>query len=145
MDLDEVTILYRVRKTVFQMLKDRGYIISEKRMLQTKQEFAESYNGSRDSLNTLVTKRKTGDGVEDASDNKIFVFFHDHEKLNEAAVRHISLTMLQNNVLNSIVIVKGSTQVGRKVSDITKQQNSLFSLSCAATILCIGIGGPQAL
>jgi hypothetical protein len=127
------------------MLKDRGYIISEKRMLQTKQEFAESYNGSRDSLNTLVTKRKTGDGVEDASDNKMFVFFHDHEKLNEAAVRHISLTMLQNNVLNSIVIVKGSTQVGRKVSDITKQQNSLFSLSCAATILCIGIGGPQAL
>jgi hypothetical protein len=107
------------------MLKDRGYIISEKRMLQTKQEFAESYNGSRDSLNTLVTKRKTGDGVEDASDNKMFVFFHDHEKLNEAAVRHISLTMLQNNVLNSIVIVKGSTQVGRKVSDHTKLQNSL--------------------
>ena len=72
MDLDEVTILYRVRKTVFQMLKDRGYIISEKRMLQTKQEFAEGYNGSRDSLNTLVSKRKTGDGVEDASENKMF-------------------------------------------------------------------------
>ncbi len=46
----------------------------------------------------------------------MFVFFHDHDKLNEAAVRQISLTMLQNNVLHSIVIVKGSTQVGRKVS-----------------------------
>lgn len=145
MDLDEVTILYRVRKTVFQMLKDRGYIISEKRMQQTKQEFADSYNGSRDSLNTLVTKRKTADGIEDGSDNKMFVFFHDHEKLNEAAVRHISLTMLQNNVLNSIVIVKGSTQVGRKVSVLLTRKNSLFYFGCASTIICIGIGGPQAL
>jgi hypothetical protein len=77
---------------------------------------------------TLVSKRKTGDGVEDASENKMFVFFHDHEKLNEAAVRHISLTMLQNNVLNSIVIVKGSTQVGRKVSDLTKYK-TLYNTS----------------
>lgn len=88
-----------------------------------------------------MTKRKTADGIEDGSDNKMFVFFHDHEKLNEAAVRHISLTMLQNNVLNSIVIVKGSTQVGRKVSDVT-MSNSLFSFNCDNTILFIGIGGP---
>ena len=119
MDLDEITTLYRVRKTVFQMLKDRGYIISEKRLAQTKQEFVETYNGTRDSLNTLVTKRNTGGETgDDSGDNKLFVFFHDHDKLNEAAIRQISLTMLQNNVLHSIVIVKGSTQVGRKVSSI---------------------------
>jgi hypothetical protein len=63
-----------------------------------------------------VTKRPTGEGAEgDSSDNKMFVFFNDSDKLNEAAVRQISLTMLENNVLHSIVIVKGSTQVGRKV------------------------------
>jgi len=109
MDLDETTVMYRVRKTVFQMLKDRGYIISERKLAQTKQEFAESYNGFRDSQNTLVSKRRAGDADGDGSDTKMFVFFHDLEKLNEAAVRQISLTMLQNNVLNSIVIIKGTT------------------------------------
>jgi hypothetical protein len=45
MDLDQVTILYRVRKTVLQMLKDRGYLISEKKLTQTKAEFAETFLG----------------------------------------------------------------------------------------------------
>ena len=43
MDLDQNTILYRVRKTVLQMLKDRGYLISEKKLTQTKAEFIETF------------------------------------------------------------------------------------------------------
>lgn len=99
------------------MLKDRGYIISEKRFAQTKQEFADFYaSGPRDKLNTLVTKRKSGDDITDeAGETKMFVFFHDQDKLNEAAVKQIAHTMLTNKVFNSIVIVKGTTQVGRKV------------------------------
>jgi DNA-directed RNA polymerase I, II, and III subunit RPABC1 len=117
MDLDEITAMYRVRKTVFQMLKDRGYIISERKLAQTKQEFADFYaSGPRDKLNTLVTKRKAGDELtDDGGENKMFVFFHDQEKLNEAAVKQIAHTMLTNRVFNSMVIVKGTTQVGRKV------------------------------
>ena len=117
MDLDQVTILYRVRKTVLQMLKDRGYLTSEKKLSQTKAEFAATYSGQRSSLNMLVTKRKIeGQApVDDASD-KILVFFLDNEKMNELDVKKISATMIENDVLKSIVIIKGTTQVSRKVS-----------------------------
>lgn len=111
MELDPITLLYRVRKTVLQMLKDRGYIVSEKKLAETKQEFQESYNGSRDSLNTLAKKRKAEDGDDEA---KIFVFFPDNDKLNSDTIKQISLMMLQHNVYNSIIVYKSTTQISRR-------------------------------
>lgn len=116
MDLDQVTILYRVRKTVLQMLKDRGYLTSEKKLSQTKAEFAATYSGQRSSLNMLVTKRKVeGQAQIDDEADKILVFFLDNEKMNEMDVKRISATMLENSVYKSIVIIKGTTQVSRRV------------------------------
>ena len=43
--MDEPTLLYRLRKTVLQMLKDRGYIISENKLAESKKAFLEKYNG----------------------------------------------------------------------------------------------------
>ena len=65
MDLDQTTLMFRVRRTVLQMLNDRGYIISHTKLNQTFEEFKESYNGSRDSLNLLVTKRDSTDSGEE--------------------------------------------------------------------------------
>lgn len=83
MDMDQQTLLFRVRKTVLQMLKDRGYIVSEKKLNQTKQEFAETYNGSRESLNALVEKRASEDDGTLGESSKLIVFFPDAEKLNK--------------------------------------------------------------
>lgn len=119
MDLDQVTILYRVRKTVLQMLKDRGYLVSEKKIAQTKTEFATSYNGARGSLNMLVQRRKLeGQGSSDDANDKILVFFLDNEKMNEMDVKRISATMIENDVMKSVVIIKGTTQVSRRVSHL---------------------------
>ena len=94
MDLDQTTLLYRVRKTVLQMLKDRGYIVSDKKLNQNIEDFKSSFNGSRDSLNLLVTKRPQGDPNDPnaASQNpdeqqKLIVFFPDTEKLNMQALK----------------------------------------------------------
>ena len=56
MNIDEPTILYKVRKTIFQMLRDRGYIVSEQTFQQTLEDFKNSYNGQRESLNMLFEK-----------------------------------------------------------------------------------------
>jgi len=37
--MDEVTKLWRVRKTVFQMLRDRGYHVAEKNLEEKKEDF----------------------------------------------------------------------------------------------------------
>ena len=115
MDLDQVTILYRVRKTVLQMLKDRGYLVSEKKLAQTRDEFAATFNMQRSSLNMLVNKRKQEGTADIGGQDKIFVFFPDSDKMSETDVKKISITMIDNEVNKSIVIIKGTTQVSRKV------------------------------
>lgn len=65
----------------------------------------------------LVTKRKIeGQAPVDDGSDKILVFFLDNEKMNEMDVKRISATMIENDVLKSIVIIKGTTQVSRRVS-----------------------------
>ena len=56
MDIDETTILFKVRKTVFQMLRDRGFTVSDQSYLQTLDEFKSTFNSSRESLNMLFQK-----------------------------------------------------------------------------------------
>lgn len=94
MDIDDVTLLYRVRKTVHQMLKDRGYIVREDRIKESKQDFATWYEGKakkRDALNMMVEKRRDhADASEFAVEEesqKMIVFFPDVEKLNMADLR----------------------------------------------------------
>ena len=129
MDFDQTTLLYRVRKTVLKMLKDRGYLISEKKLNESKEEFAASFTGSRDSLNTMAKKRRPAGATEEAGadDGAIIVFFPDVDKLNVDTMSKISLMMLENNVMNSIVVIKGSTAVTKKVSkDLVRRGTNLF-------------------
>jgi hypothetical protein len=70
------------------MLKDRGYIVSEKKLNQTKAEFSETYQGSRESLNLLIEKRQNveegegGAAAQAEEVQKMIVFFPDQDKLN---------------------------------------------------------------
>eukprot|EP00347_Sterkiella_histriomuscorum_P021726 403332978 len=128
MDLDQTTLLYRVRKTVLQMLKDRGYIVSDKKLKQTIEEFKATFNNTRDSLNLIVTKRQQVDPNDPNSQvaqnseeqQKLIVFFPDVEKLNMAALKQIAIKMLEVNCFNAIVIIKGATQISRRELDELK-------------------------
>lgn len=65
----------------------------------------------------LVQKRKIeGQAASDEGSDKILVFFLDNEKMNEMDVKRISATMIENDVMKSVVVIKGTTQVSRRVS-----------------------------
>ena len=129
MDIDEVTLLYRVRRTVLQMLKDRGYIIKEDKLQQSKQDFATYYHdrgNKRDCLNMMVERRKdqqlaASEFALEEENQKMVVFFPDVEKLNMADLKQIALKMIETNCFNSIVIVKSASQVSQKVSSCHHQ------------------------
>ena len=103
------------------MLKDRGYVISEKKLKETKEEFEKGtnnkpgYTGQRESLNMLCSKKRKEGQSEDEVD-KILVFFPDQEKLGTEGLNNIAIAMLQNNVSNAIVVIKGTTQITRRVT-----------------------------
>jgi DNA-directed RNA polymerase I, II, and III subunit RPABC1 len=123
MEFKEANLLYRVRKTVLQMLKDRGYVVSEKKLKETLDEFEKGkdgkagsgYNGQRESLNMLYSKKRQ-EGESDDSVEKILVFFPDNDKLGTDGLNNIAVAMLKNNVTNAIVVIKGTTQITRRVS-----------------------------
>ena len=56
MNQEETVVLYNVRRTVFQMLRDRGYTVSDQSYNQCFEDFKKGYNNSRESLNMLFTK-----------------------------------------------------------------------------------------
>ncbi|ESQ41997.1 hypothetical protein EUTSA_v10015613mg [Eutrema salsugineum] len=106
MDLSEKEIskLFRVHKTVNQMLKDRGYIVMDSEIEMTKEQFLEKYGGdmAREDLDTLKIKR------DDDSD-KIFVFFMeetDGAKLGIKDIKPFIERMQSENVFKAILVVQ---------------------------------------
>lgn len=114
MDLPQDVLMFRIRKTVLQMLKDRGYAVAKKRLNQTMAEFKENYNGQRSSQNQLYVKSDAA--AMDDSQSKLLLFFHDDEKLNVESLNSYCLLMLDNKVDHAIIVIKGSTQISKKVS-----------------------------
>lgn len=56
---EEIKRLYRIQKTLMQMLKDRGYFIADSEITMTKGQFIRKYgdNMKREDLVTLKAKR----------------------------------------------------------------------------------------
>lgn len=62
---EEITRLHRVRKTCFEMLKDRGYEVEDAEIQMTRKEFIDKYNGTirREDLTFLKSKPDNTDQV----------------------------------------------------------------------------------
>ncbi|CAI8594746.1 unnamed protein product [Vicia faba] len=96
---EEITHLYRIYKTVLQMLRDRNYVISETEVNMTRQEFTSTF-GDHMKREDLVISRS----YKNNPDDKIFVFFVNDAKIGVKTIRDIIQRMLTENVFRGILI-----------------------------------------
>ena len=77
---DTVYRLYRVRRTIHQMLRDRHYMIDQSDIDMSEEDFARSYTGEREGL-TIQAQRR-----DDPTD-QIFVFWPTDPKVGVKPIK----------------------------------------------------------
>ncbi|XP_076923921.1 DNA-directed RNA polymerases II and IV subunit 5A-like [Bidens hawaiensis] len=97
---EEITRLYRVRKTCFEMLRDRGYEVEDSEINMTRKEFIDKHNGSirREDLTFMKSKPDKRD--------PIFVFFPEDMKIGVKIIKNYVIRMENENVRRAIVVVR---------------------------------------
>mmetsp|Transcript_20164 Transcript_20164/g.47695 ORF Transcript_20164/g.47695 Transcript_20164/m.47695 type:complete len:213 (+) Transcript_20164:45-683(+) len=104
--IDEVTKLWRVRKTVFQMLHDRGYYVSEKSLEEKKEEFEKVWKEAQDQgagrERFLILVNHTNQ-----TDKQLIVFFPDESKrVGVKPIRILAEKMDERKIREAILVVK---------------------------------------
>ena len=106
MENRETVRLWRVHKTVHQLVHDRGYVVAQSELDMTLSDFCSLYAPSgaildRSSLNFLVVHR-------DSAAEKLFVFFPDDQSVGVKPIRGFLEKMNEHSVSRCIVVIKQS-------------------------------------
>uniref|UniRef100_A0A7S1SMF5 DNA-directed RNA polymerases I, II, and III subunit RPABC1 n=1 Tax=Tetraselmis chuii TaxID=63592 RepID=A0A7S1SMF5_9CHLO len=109
--MDNATKLFRIRRTCLQMLRDRGYLVSEAELNQSKENFTDKFGDEplRDQLTILVCKQ------EDPTD-QIFVFFPDEVKIGVSTIKTYFNRMKDEAVHRAVMVMPGTLTSFAKTS-----------------------------
>ncbi|KAM7276576.1 hypothetical protein ACFE04_018442 [Oxalis oulophora] len=78
---EEIRRLYRIRKTVMQMLRDRGYFVVDSELNITREQFIQKYGENMKREDLIISKSKRND-----SSDQIYIFFPEEAKEAELLV-----------------------------------------------------------
>ncbi|KAM1361500.1 hypothetical protein EV2_027385 [Malus domestica] len=100
---EEITRLYRVRKTVMQMLKDRNYLVGDFEINMSKEQFKDKYGENMKREDLIINKTKRMD-----SNDQIYVFFPDEPKVGVKTMKTYTNRMKSENVFRAILVTQQS-------------------------------------
>ncbi|KAJ8436596.1 hypothetical protein Cgig2_031537 [Carnegiea gigantea] len=107
---EEITRLYRIQRTLMQMLNDRGYIVADHELNMTKQRFISKYGEhlKRDTLS--IQKAKRNDSSDQARHGLlidcVYVFFPEEAKVGVKTIKNYTNIMKSENVPRAILVVQ---------------------------------------
>lgn len=97
----EAAKLFRVHRTIANMLEKRGYMVPKELRDITPSDFKEKYGEypSRENLTLLVEKA-------DEETNQLFVFFPEDERLGVGPIKTYLDRMKAESVLNAVIVLR---------------------------------------
>jgi len=98
---DVVRRLFQVRRTIIQMVLDRGYLVSQALKDETMEDFKQTWNNNPSRENLLLLLRKKEDLTE-----QLFVFFPEDEKVGVKPIRNYCIKMQEQSVQRAIMVVR---------------------------------------
>ncbi|KAK6944943.1 RNA polymerase, Rpb5, N-terminal [Dillenia turbinata] len=101
---DELTNrLFRIRRTVMQMLKDRGYLVGDYDLNMSKEQFIDKFGHNMRREDLVINKAKRNDNSD-----QIYVFFPEEAKVGVKTMKTYTNRMKSENVFRAILVVQQS-------------------------------------
>lgn len=121
----QVARLWRVSKTIRELVRDRGYIITEDEINVSLDSFRSSHGGSgsvdRTQMNFFTT-------LADNPEEKLFVFFSPEPSVTTKIIRQLVDVLEQKNIRRGIIIwSEKMSPAAKKVSSLIKDENGTGS------------------
>ncbi|KAL0916434.1 hypothetical protein M5K25_013945 [Dendrobium thyrsiflorum] len=101
MEDEQTSRLYRIRRTVMEMLRDRGYLVVDFEVSMTKMEFINKFGQSIMRENLTINKAKKNDPSD-----QIYIFFPTDEKVGMKHIKKYVELMKADNVPRAILVVQ---------------------------------------
>ncbi len=96
----ESSMLYRVLKTCYKLLRKRGYLVDDKNFNMTSEQFRAEYGAHVDRAAIQILTQK-----QNEPDDKIYVFFWGVEKLSQANVSEYYKKMKETDISRAILVI----------------------------------------
>ncbi|KAF5175638.1 DNA-directed RNA polymerases I, II, and III subunit RPABC1 [Thalictrum thalictroides] len=98
---EEISRLFRIRQTVMQMLKDRGYLVTDFELKMTKRDFQNKLGDHAKREDLVINKFKQNDNSD-----QIYVFFPDEQKVGVKTMKTYTNRMKNENVFRAVLVVQ---------------------------------------
>lgn len=98
---EEITRLHRIQRTVLQMLRDRGYLVTDGELNMTRLQFIQKYGENMKREDLVINKHKRNE-----SSDQIYVFFPEEAKVGVKTMKTYTTRMNSENVFRAILAVQ---------------------------------------